>query len=229
MRASSARHRVDLAHDHRRPGPAGPLGHAAAGGAVAEHDHRAPGEEHVGRAQDAVQGRLAGAEAVVEGALAERLVDREHRAAQGSLGRHRAQAHEPGRRLLGGADERVVGVHGADQVGPVVEGDGGRARGQLGDVRRVGLRALPVRGEHVDAVVGQRRDDVVLGRERVGRAQRDLGPARPQRPDQDRGLGRDVQARAHEPAVERPVGREAVPDRADDGHLPRRPLDARAL
>jgi hypothetical protein len=69
--------------------------------------------------------------------------------------------------------------------------------------------------------------DVLLRDERVRRAQVDLRPALAQREDEVRRLGGDVQAGADPDALERPVGGEARADRAQDGHLPARPLDPR--
>ena len=64
--------RVDLADDDRRAGAAGAQRDAAPGPAVAEHDDGLAGEQHVRRAEDAVERGLAGAEAVVQRALGRR-------------------------------------------------------------------------------------------------------------------------------------------------------------
>src|SRR5215218_8015129 len=104
---SKCSQRSDLADDHRRARAACALGDAAAGEAVAEQDEGVPGEQQVGGAQDAVERRLAGAVAVVERPLGERLVDREHRTAQAALCLQPPQAQQAGGRLLGAADQAV--------------------------------------------------------------------------------------------------------------------------
>ena len=72
----------------------------------------------------------------------------------------------------------------------------------------------------------QRRGDVVLRRERVGRAQRDVGAAGLEREHQVGGLGGDVEARADAHAGERLGLREAVADLGEHGHERGGPLDA---
>ena len=94
--------------------------------------------------------------------------------------------------------------------------------------RVVGLVALAVDGVDLGAVaVDQRGGDVVLGGERVRRAERDVGAAGDQRADQIRGLGRDVQAQPELDAVERPLRFEALADRGQHGHVAVGPLDPR--
>ena len=73
----------------------------------------------------------------------------------------------------------------------------------------------------------KRGGDVVLRRERVGRAQRDLGAARLEREHQVGGLGGDVEARADAHAGQRLGLREAVADLSEHGHERGGPLDAR--
>ena len=100
--------RIDL--DHRRPArpcrafaSAMPRPDPAIAG---DHD-LAPGEQDVGRAQDAVDGRLPGAVAVVEEVLGLRLVDRHDRVAQRSVGGHGAQSDDASGCLLGTGDHVV--------------------------------------------------------------------------------------------------------------------------
>ena len=100
MRASSARSGSTSQTITVRPGAAGALGDPLAGGAVAEQHQRAAGQQQVGGAQDAVERRLAGAVAVVEGALGARLVHRDHRAGEPALRLEPAQAQQPGGGLL---------------------------------------------------------------------------------------------------------------------------------
>jgi hypothetical protein len=83
-------------------------------------------------------------------------------------------------------------------------------------VDRVDLRAM---------AVDERGGHVVLGREGIGGAQRDLAPTREQRPDEVRGLRGDMQAARHPHAVEWALALEPLPDLAQDRHLAVRPLD----
>ncbi len=86
--------RIDLADDHRRAEAVRAQRDPATGPAVAEHDHGLPRQQQVGRAHDAVEHRLPGAEAIVERALGARLVDRDDRDREATLGLQRAQAHQ---------------------------------------------------------------------------------------------------------------------------------------
>ncbi|HET8968654.1 MAG TPA: adenosylhomocysteinase, partial [Gaiellaceae bacterium] len=103
-RGLERRHRVDLGHDHVRAEPLGPHRHAAPDPAVPGHDEALAGEEDVGRTDDPVDGRLAGAVAVVEEVLRPRLVDRDHREAELAVALERLQADDARRRLLGAGD-----------------------------------------------------------------------------------------------------------------------------
>ena len=126
------------------------------------------------------------------------------------------------------AHPRASVVQDHHEVGAVVEGDvraPARARRHVGGV---GLGVLAAARVDLGAeVLGQRRRRLVLGGERVGRAQRDLGAAGDQRPHEVGRLGGDVQARRHRDALERPLVGEALADRAQDGHLGVGPFDAR--
>ena len=95
----------------------------------------------------------------------------------------------------------------------------------------VGVEILAAQGSDLDPVLEhQRRGDVVLGRQRVGRAQRRLGAASDQRQQQIRRLGGDVQARGDPDPRERPLGREPLADLREHRHLLGRPRDpGRAL
>ena len=112
-----------------------------------------PAEQQVGGAQDPVDRRLAGAEAVVESALGARLVDRQHRTGERSLLSQGPHPQEPGGRLLGAAQHRG-GVargrrHGSspDQVGAVVDRDLRGAPHERLHVLGVSLVALPALGQ----------------------------------------------------------------------------------
>ena len=137
----------------------------------------------------------------------------------------------PGRRLLGPADEPVEQLrprrvqHG-EQVGAVVERDVRGAVDDRDDARRVGVGVLAAPAVRGAAVRDERGDDVVLRAERVGGGHGDLRAAGGERPHEARRLGGHVQARADAQPVERPLGREALAQRAQDGHLLVRPGDA---
>src|SRR5205807_5078335 len=60
------RSRVDLRHHDVRPGAAHPQRESAAAPSIPRHHHRAPGDQQIRRAQDAVEGRLPRAVPVVE-------------------------------------------------------------------------------------------------------------------------------------------------------------------
>ena len=77
--ASRARIGIDLGDDHLGAQAAGPQGDALAAPAVAADDDLPAGQQHVGRADDAVDGALAGAVAVVEEVLGLGVVDGDDR------------------------------------------------------------------------------------------------------------------------------------------------------
>ena len=115
-----------------------------------------------------------------------------------------------------------------EEVGAVVERDVRRAVDDGDDAGRVGVGVLAAAAVRRAAVGDERRDDLVLRRQRVGGGERDLRPAGDERPHEAGGLGRHVQAGADAQAVQRALGGQALADRAQDGHLPVRPLDPRA-
>jgi hypothetical protein len=174
---------IDLADDDRGPVPLRPHGDPLAGPAVAQDDDAAPRQQQVGGAHDAVERRLAGAVAVVEGALREGFVHRDDRAGERPLGFERPQADEAGRGLLRAAEEPgqevlATGVDGGHEVGPVVERHARGGGNHRGDARGPRVDSLPVDGVHLRLAVGdERRRDVVLRRQRVRRAEGHLRPA----------------------------------------------------
>ncbi len=112
-----------------------------------------------------------------------------------------------------------------EQVGAVVHRDLRRARGNRGDVLVVGVDVLSVESVDVSAARGQRDGNVVLGRERIRGAERHVGAARQERPDQVGGLARHVQAGADADAGKRPLRGEAVANAPQHRHLPLGPVD----
>ena len=145
----------------------------------------------------------------------------------------RLQADHAGRGLLGSADDlgELVGplaVQDADHVGAVVHRDLRVLVADRVDVPVVGVVVLALDRVDLGAVaVDQRGGDVVLGRERVRRAERDVRAAGGQRADEVGRLGRDVQAEAELDAVERLLALEALADRGEHRHVAVRPLDPR--
>ena len=97
--------RIDLHDGHVGAHAAEAAGDAAADPAVAGDDAAAPGEQVVGGAQDAVDGGLARAVAVVEEVLGLGLVDGHDREGQRAVGGHGLQADDAGGRLLGAGED----------------------------------------------------------------------------------------------------------------------------
>ena len=109
------------------PMPGHPRGDAAADPAIAGDDHLAAGEQDVGGPQDAVDGRLAGAVAVVEEVLGLGLVDGDDREAKRAVGGHRLEPDDAGGRLLGPGQDlrqlaRPLAVEQRHEVAAVVHG-----------------------------------------------------------------------------------------------------------
>ena len=185
---------------------------AAPDPAVATDDHGLAGEQDVRGAQDAVDRALTGAVAVVEQVLGERLVHGHHRVAQLAGVGHGAKPDDAGRGLLRPADHLVeqlgaIRVQLVHEIGAVVHGDMRTMVEGRADVRVVGVAVLALDGVHGDAVVDhQRGRHVVLRRERVRRAEHDVGAAVAQGAHEVRRLGGDVQAGADAPAGQRPLG-----------------------
>ena len=208
-------------------------GDAAAAPAVADDNERVARDQHVGRTDDAVDRRLAGAVAVVEHVLGERVVDRDDREGQHAVLLHRVQPDHARGGLFTAADhvaQQVVvfGIDRRHQIAAVVHRHVRLGRDHRLDVLVVGGVVFAFDRVRRDLIVfAERGRDVVLGRERVARAQRDVRAAGFERQHQVRGFGRDVQAGADAYAGERAGLREAVADLREDRHERRRPLDAR--
>ena len=161
------------------------------------------------------------------------IVDRDHGKGQHAFLLHRAQADDPGRGLLGAADDVPnevatvsLAVELRDQVGPVVHRHlrpGAEHRVQVAVVRGVVLALV---GEDRDLVLADERGGrVVLRRQRVRGAQRDLAPPRLERHHEHRRLGRHVQARPEPHALQWLLLRKALPHLPQHGHRLLGPLD----
>ena len=249
--------RIDLGDDDVGAEPARAHRDAAAAPAVAGDDERRAREQEVRRADDAVDRGLPGAVAVVEEVLGERVVHRDDREAEDAVLRHRLEADDAGGGLLGGADDLgeqrlpLVGgepfdplpdgrleiieaaerdhVDRADDIGAVIHRDVGLVRDRGADVLVVRLLVLALDREDLDAVVlHEMRGDIVLRRERVRGAERDVGAAGLERHHQVRRLGGDVEAGGDLPAGEGALLREARAHLAQHLHGALGPLGAAA-
>ena len=95
------------------------------------------------------------------------------------------------------------------------------------DVLVVGVGVLAGDGMHVDAEVAyERGGSVVLSRQRVGCAQRDLRTRRDKCAHEVGGLGGHVHAGADAHAFERTLALEALADAGEHGHVAVCPHDA---
>ena len=138
------------------------------------------------------------------------------------------EARGPAADLLVDVLEPVQGDedHGADEVGAVVHRDVRLVLQGRGDVPVVARLVLALDGVDGDVeVVDQAGRDVVLGRERVGGDQHEVGAAGLEGPGQVGRLGRHVQAGRHPEAGQRLLDLEPLADRAEHGHVPLRPED----
>ena len=224
-------HRVDLGDDTFAPMPLARIATPRPTPAVAGDDEELAGEEHVGRADDAVERGLTRAVAVVEEVLRLRLVDRDDREGELAVPLERLQPDHARGGLLGAGDHvaellAAGGVEDADHVGAVVHRDVRLVVDRRLDVLVVRVVVLALDREGRDAVlVDERGGDVVLRRQRVGGADDDVGATRLKRAHQVRSLGGHVQAGRDPVAGERLLGLEALADRGEHRHLPVGPLD----
>ena len=224
--------RVDLEHDDVGAVALETHGQTAPAPAVAGHADDAAGDEDVGGPDHAVERALAGAVAVVEHVLGVGVVDGHDREHEAALGLERLEADDTGGRLLGAADDvrghvRPLAVQHTDDVGAVVHGDVGPMVDAGVDVLVVGLVVLALDGVDTHAVfLDERGGDVVLGAERVGGTEHDVGAAGLERAHEVGRLAGDVQTGADAHALERLLLGEAFADGGQHGHLHVGPLDA---
>ena len=162
------------------------------------------------------------------------VVDRDHREGEHALLLHGAKPDHTGRRLFGTADDvgqqlAPIAVELRDQVSAVVHRDLGPGREHGVEVPVVPRVVLALVSEDRNAVLlDQRRRRVVLGGERIGRAEHDLSAARLEREHQHRGFRRHVEAGAETDALERLFLGEALTHLTQDRHRLFRPLDPEA-
>ena len=96
-----------------------------------------------------------------------------------------------------------------------------------GDVPVIAVLVLALDRVDRDAVIlDQAGRDVVLGRQRVGCAQQQIGASGLERLGQVGGLGRDVQAGRHPHSGQRLFLLEPLANRPQDGHVALGPLDS---
>src|SRR5262249_29327076 len=112
---------IDFGDDDLAAHAAGPQGDALAAPAVTGDDDFAAGQEGVGGPDDAVDGALAGAVAVVEEVLGLGVVDGDDRELEHAIAFHGPQAIDPGGGLFHAADHLVDDAHpfsGGQLLGP---------------------------------------------------------------------------------------------------------------
>ena len=201
--------RIDLEHDHMCAHASGALGDSTPAPAIPNHDKVTTGQQYVRGAQNAIDRRLARAIAIVKEVLRLRLVDRDDRDTKHALDLHGPQAKDARRRLLRASDQRVEQLatrrmNDTNQIGTIVHRqlwamiDGGH------DVPVVRVVIFAVDRKDRDVVsTNERRRDRILRRERIRRAQHDLGATRLERAHQIGCLGRNVEARTDAEPSER--------------------------
>jgi len=223
--------RVDLGYQHIGAVALGARGEAAADPAVAGDYDFLAGQQHVGRADDAVERRLAGAVPVVEHVLGVGLVDGDDRVAQHAAVGHRLQPDDAGRGLFGAADDlrdlaTTLLVQHRHQVRAVIHRHRRVMVQRRVDVLVVGVVVLAANGIGLDRVLlHQRGGDRIVGGKRVGCAQSDVGAGCFQRQHQVGRLARDMQAGCQLDALQGLFLREPPADQQQHGHLTRRPVD----
>ena len=190
--------RVDLGHDDVRSHAACPHRQTAATPAEPSDHEAASCQQDVGRPDHAIDGALAGPVAIVEKVLGLRFVDRDDRIAEDALLGHALEADDAGGCLFGAAQDlsELVGLSGVEdghQVCAIVHGDVRPARQGGLDVAVVSLLVLALDREGVDAIfTGQRGRDIVLSRQGVGGAERNLSAPLLQRERQVGSFARHV-------------------------------------
>ena len=226
--------RVDLGDNDVGAHALGAHGNALAAPAVAADNEVLPCQQDVGGADDAVDGALARAVAVVEEVLGLRVVDGDDGELKLAGRGHRTQADDAGGCLFRAADDilqqvAALGVQHGDEVHAVIHRDVRLDVEHAVQMAVVLLSRLALDGVDRHLVVGhQRGGDVVLRAQRVGRGQRHLGTTGQQDAHEVRRLRGHVHGRGHADALERLFPLEALLDEIEHRHLLGRPLHAEA-
>ncbi len=224
MCASSALVGIDLGDNDFSSGAAGAAGQTSSTPAVAGNHELRSCQQVVGGADNAVNGRLAGAVAIVEQVLGVGVIHRDDGKAQHTFFGHGAQADHAGRGFFRPADhafERVLafGMQQGDQVGAVVHGDVGLVVDGGKNVAVVGIVVLALDGEDRNVVIAhQAGGHVILRGQRVRSAQHHIGAAVPEANGQVRGFGGHVQAGRNPNALQGLVLDEFLADDLQDFH-----------
>jgi hypothetical protein len=248
-------HRVDLGDDDVRAVALRAHREAPAAPAVARDDDLQAGEKNVRGADDPVDCALPRAVAVVEEVLRLGVVHRHDGVGEPlrcgdasnllafrprglerllllALLRQAAQANHAGRRLLSaalhlGQEVAALRVKHRDQVGAVVHRELGLRVERAREVLVVRVVVLALDGKRRDAVfLHERRGHVVLRRERIRGAERDLGPAVAEGEHQVRRLRGHMKACGDTQPLEGLFLCEALADFPHNGHVLPRPPDA---
>src|SRR3984957_15237000 len=117
-----------------------------------------------------------------------------------SLFRHGAQTNHTGGRFFGAANHIrkfgfALGVQDGDQVRPVIHGELGLVVDRRHDVRVIAVVVLAFDGEDGNVVIAyEAGGHIILGGERVGGAEGNVGSAVAGADHQVRGFSGDVQA-----------------------------------
>ena len=226
--------RVDFADNDAHAHASGTLRQATAAEAVTAHHEGASRKQAIGRAHDAVERGLARAVAIIEEVLGVGVVDVERGVLERAGCGHGCQADDTGRRLLGAADDVLEGVlaiavDAIAEVGTVVHRDLRLGIDDGVEVLVVCLGVLTTACIDLCAVVlDERGRRVVLGGERIARAQRNLGTAFDHRAYEIGGLGGHVQTRTDADSLEGTLLGKALANLGEYGHVAIGPQDARA-
>src|SRR3954467_8124527 len=207
--------RIDLRHHHVGAHALCSRREAATAPSVAEHHEDLAGDEAICRPDDPVNGGLSGAVAIVEHVLGKRVVHRDYRKRELPARLHGAEPHDARRRLLRAADhsrEQLAAFadQRGDEIATVVHRDLRTQIERAPQVIEVGLPILGLDGEYREPVRRERGGDVVLGGERIGGAEDDVGASRGEGHGEIRCLAGQVQARGDANALQRPLPRKPL-------------------
>ena len=209
----------------------GAHGDAATAPAVARDDQLQAREQKIRGANNSVESGLAGAVAIIEEVLGERVVDGDDRELQRAVLGHGAEADDAGGGFFGAADDvrnliLALGEKLGDEVGAIVHGDLGFVVQRRVDVRVIGGVVLALDGVGRDAeLFDESGCGVVLRRKRIRAANHEIGAAVTQRDRQVGRLGGDVETGRHANALERLFLDETLADQLQHGHVLIRPFD----